>query len=61
MKTIYIASSAWLGDQPRCESLVEKFVRTNTEKAESLILDAATVRREAIACWWTGQARCKYW
>lgn len=49
MKTIYIASSAWLGDQPRCESLVEKFVRTNTEKAESLILDAATVRREAAS------------
>jgi len=49
MKTIYIASSAWLGDQPRCESLVEKIVRTNPERVESLILDAATVRRETAS------------
>jgi hypothetical protein len=49
MKTIYIASSAWLGDQSRCERLAGKIVRTNPEKAESLILDAATVRREVAS------------
>jgi hypothetical protein len=49
MKTIYVTSSAWLGDRPRCESLVERIIRTNPDEAESLILDAATVRREATS------------
>lgn len=57
MKTIYIASSAWLGDQSRCEILVEKIIRTSPDKVESLILDAATVRREAASQSEGGESR----
>lgn len=49
MKVIYIASSVWLGDRPRCEVIVEKIIQTNPDKAVSLILDAATVRRESAS------------
>jgi hypothetical protein len=55
MKTIYVASSAWLSDQSHCEALVKKIILANPDKAESLILDAATVRREAAS-----QSGCEY-
>lgn len=46
MKTIYIVSSGWLSNRQRCENLIDKIIRTNPKRIESIVLDAATVQRE---------------
>ncbi len=46
MKTIYIPSSAWLGERSRCENLISKFLLAEMGQTDSLILDLAAIRRE---------------
>lgn len=48
MKTVFLPSSAWIRHRGRCECLIERIVCTHPDQPEFIIVDAATVQREAI-------------
>lgn len=46
MKTVFLSSSAWFTERRQCLNLIERIMAAGSDKPDTVILDAATVRRE---------------